>query len=174
MTLYTGKGDEGKSKVWGKKISKSSPKVNALGQLDELNSHLGLCRSTAKDEQIKELLLNIQNSIHWILAEVSGAPNIAPFPLEKTDHLEKRVNEFEKEIGPIKSFVVPGGSVLSAQFDITRTVCRRAERALREIAEAKEISEAITTYMNRLSSLLFALARTVNKRNNIREIKPTY
>ena len=186
--LYTGKGDKGTTKVLDSKerFSKGSDMAEALGSLDELNSFLGLCKFKARQMQeegvtlrkregkTSEILHEVQENLFIIQAQVAGADKkITKIKLTK---IEKIINLIEKEIPPIKNFSIAGGSELSALLDIARTIARRAERRtvlIKELGLRKLPGHALP-YLNRLSSLLFALARLSNHRSGIREEAPSY
>jgi cob(I)alamin adenosyltransferase len=184
--LYTRKGDNGTTKTFGcdQRISKSSIVAEALGSLDEVNSFLGLVRAKTnkKTFQIKnkkisysELVLEIQQNLFIIQAEVAGSTlNITA---EKIIKIEKIVDEIEKVLPPIKSFYISGATEVSATFDFARTLARRAERrvvAVKEEGKATVSAETLT-YLNRLSSLLYALARISScLKKRAKEIKPNY
>ncbi|MEK7471513.1 MAG: cob(I)yrinic acid a,c-diamide adenosyltransferase [Patescibacteria group bacterium] len=183
--LYTRKGDDGNTKTFAcdQRISKSSIVAEALGALDEANSFLGLARARTKDkifdingEEIKfpDLILEIQQNLFIVQAEIAGAT--LSIDVEKVNKVEKIVNEIEKVLPPIKTFFISGATKDGAVLDITRTLVRRAERRVVEAKEEGKIKVSIETlsYLNRLSSLLYALARIVSHLEGTEEIKPDY
>jgi len=183
--LYTKKGDDGTTKTFAcdQRISKSSKVAEALGTLDEANSFLGLARARTKDksfeiggEKIKfpELILEIQQNLFIIQAEVAGAT--LSIEAEKIEKVEKIVDEIEKILPPIKTFFISGATKDSAVLDISRTIVRRAERRVVEATEEGKIKVGKETlaYLNRLSSLLYALARIASHLEGEEEIKPDY
>jgi len=184
MALFTGKGDGGSSKLFdsepGKRVSKAQPIFECLGQLDELNCLVGWCKTEcpddlfAQEKKVKTILLDVQNHIFTILAEVAGSPKNVP--LTSVEHMGELINAIEREMPPITTFLVPGGTELSARLDIARSVARRAERKLVILHESgeRQISESSRAYANRLSSLLYALTRLVNKRAGVGENPPDY
>ncbi|MFH1473228.1 MAG: cob(I)yrinic acid a,c-diamide adenosyltransferase [bacterium] len=175
MALYTGKGDEGTTKTFGcdQKISKSSAIAEALGNLDELNSYLGVIKVTQGADSYKEIVEGIQQNIFTISAELAGAEK--RIGEDKVKKVEKYIVESEKELPTIKTFTIAGGTTLGAQFDFARTLARRAERRVVAIKdEGREVSKITLRYLNRLSSLLFALARLTNHRSGINESSPSY
>jgi len=186
--LYTGKGDKGTTKVIDSKerFSKGSDIIEALGSLDELNSFLGLCKSKArkapeggvvlgkKEEKISEILREVQGNLFIIQAQVAGAnKKIAKVKLTR---IEKIINIIENEIPPIKGFSIAGGTELSSLLDFARTLARRTERRVVLVKEMNlgNLSDYTLPYLNRLSSLLFALARLSNYRSGIKEESPNY
>jgi cob(I)alamin adenosyltransferase len=189
MALYTGKGDGGTTKTFGcdqQRISKSSELPEALGTLDELNSFLGLakvCAFTGPDVKMKigsrtrpmsSVLDEIQQNLFIVQAEVAGAPK--KLGKGKVTQVELIVNTLEKLMPPITTFTVAGGTELSAILDVARTLSRRAERRLVAVDELglRKLSKNTKAYANRLSSLLFALARYANTEAGIPRETPRY
>ena len=180
--LYTGKGDNGTTKLFGcdQRMSKSSAIAEALGSVDEINSLLGIVKMeggamTAIDgKNYHDLLSDVQQDLFVIQAELAGADKHVDEARVKK--VEAWINAIEGELPPITSFFVSGGTTLAATCDYARTVARRAERA---VVRALEIHDPNTKpplfqYLNRLSSLLYALARLANHRAGIAEEKPHY
>lgn len=176
--LYTGKGDGGTTKVFGcdqQRISKSSELPEALGALDELNAFLGFVKMRSGDvPRIKEILLNTQEQLFIVQAEIAGADK--RLKEGSVEEVEKIVNDIEKEIPPLKGFSIAGGTELSALLDVARTIVRRAERRMIAVIEAnlRDVTPETKAYMNRLSSLLFALARLANHLAGVAEENPRY
>jgi cob(I)alamin adenosyltransferase len=187
--LYTGKGDGGTTKTFGtdqQRISKASELPEALGTLDELNSFIGLCKVRAKNGPDPKILVgkrtyttsaildDIQQTLFIMQAEVAGAQK--KITKSKVTQVELLVNTMEKLMPPITTFSVAGGTELSALLDVARTLSRRAERRLVAVAEsgARKISPNTKAYANRLSSLLFALARYANTDAGIEREVPKY
>ena len=183
--LYTRKGDSGTTKTFAcdQRISKSSIVAEALGALDEVNSFLGLARARTKGkvfdikgEQIKfsDIILEVQQNLFIVQAEVAGAT--LSIDAEKVNRVEKIVDGIEKVLPPIKTFFISGASEDGAVLDIVRTLVRRAERRVVEAQEEGKIkiSKETLAYLNRLSSLLYALARIASHQEGEEEIKPEY
>ncbi|HEV7121755.1 MAG TPA: cob(I)yrinic acid a,c-diamide adenosyltransferase [Candidatus Paceibacterota bacterium] len=187
--LYTGKGDGGTTKTFEKdqpRISKASEMPEALGTLDELNSFLGLARNRAKQVQdssvkigkkgraISQILRDVQETLFIVQAEVAGAPK--KVGKAKVTEVEKIITAIELEIPPIVSFSISGGTEVSALLDVARTLARRAERRVVGVHELglRALSPNTRAYLNRLSSLLFALARFANHASGIKEENPKY
>jgi cob(I)alamin adenosyltransferase len=176
--LYTGKGDTGTTTAFGcdqQRISKSSELPEALGALDELNAFLGFVKMRSVGEpRIANILLEAQETLFIIQAEVAGADKRAG--KDSVEKIETIVNAIEKEIPPLKGFSIAGGTELSALLDVARTLTRRAERRLIAVEETqtRELSSETKAYMNRLSSLLFALARLANHLAGVAEENPRY
>jgi cob(I)alamin adenosyltransferase len=176
--LYSGKGDGGTTTAFGcdqKRISKSSELPEALGALDELNAFLGFVKmKSGGEERIALALREIQETLFIVQAEIAGADKRVG--AVAVTHVEEMVNALEKEIPPLKGFSIAGGTELSALLDVARTIARRAERRLIAAAEAGVCTLSVETkaYMNRLSSLLFALARLANHLAGVAEENPRY
>lgn len=181
--LYTRKGDGGTTKTFGcdQRISKSSAIAEALGSLDEVNSFLGLCKVRSKESGFSGAGRTFEDIVHWlqsnlfiVQAELAGADKrIAE---EKVREVERIVDEIEKELPPIKSFFISGGSELAALFDVARTQARRAERRVVAVTDEKsrDVSPHTLAFLNRLSSILYALARLSNHKSGITEQAPDY
>ena len=180
--LYTGKGDDGKTKTFGcdQKISKSSAITEALGSVDEINSFLGIVKVRAcdlgfkiNDLGIDRTVEDIQQNLFIIQAELAGSDK--KIREEKIRECEKLIGEIEKELPPIKTFFVSGGTELAALFDFARTLARRAERRVVGVVDDGQVLGKWTlVYLNRLSSLLYALARISNHYAGIKENSPIY
>lgn len=186
--LYTGKGDAGTTKVLDSKerFSKASTMAEALGSLDELNSYLGVCKLKARQIQddrvnlgkksvpVSDILRSIQESLFIVQAQVAGAPK--KILKSKVTTLENITNSVEAEIPPLKGFSIAGGTELSALLDVARTIARRTERRVVAVHDGGErkLTPHTLAYLNRLSSVLFALARLSNHRSGITEESPTY
>ncbi len=188
MALFTGKGDGGTTKVLDSKerVPKSSELPEALGTLDEVNSYIGLAKAKARggDDPAIEIsgkkystsgiLRDVQETLFIVQAEVAGSDK--RFGQERVEEVSTIVNEIEKVIPPIVAFSIVGGTELSAILDVARTLARRAERRLSglEVTGIRTLSDPTRAYMNRLSSLLFALARLANHTSGIKEENPSY
>ena len=184
VVLYTRKGDSGTTKVLDSqaRFSKSAPRAEALGSLDELNSFLGLCKAKSRGEDVEffddqklfECIEEVQQNLFIVQAQVAGdAKEIAE---EKVKRVEQIVDWVEQEIPKITGFSVVGGTELSTFLDMARSMSRRVERRVIALNESEErkMSGYTLPYLNRLSSLLFALARLVNHRAGVKEKNPHY
>ena len=177
MALFTGKGDGGTTKAIDSKdrISKASPLPEALGTLDELNAFLGFVKmKSGSSPRIKDTLRDTQEKLFIVQAELAGSDK--RLPEGTVQEVEKIVNTIETEIPPLKGFSIAGGTELSALLDVARTMSRRAERRAIGIADEgiRELSPETKAYLNRLSSLLFALARLANHEAAVEEENPKY
>ncbi|MDD5318746.1 MAG: cob(I)yrinic acid a,c-diamide adenosyltransferase [Candidatus Pacebacteria bacterium] len=173
--LYTGKGDNGTTKTFGcdQRISKSSTVAEALGSLDEINSFLGLVK-VESDQKFAAIIEEVQQNLFIIQAEVAGAEK--HLDISKIKKTEEMIGTIEKELPPITTFFISGGTRLAALFDTARTMARRAERRVVGVHDEniQKISPETLTYLNRLSSLLYALARLTNHLSGITEEPPSY
>lgn len=178
MALFTGKGDGGTTTAFGcnqQRISKSSELPEALGSLDELNAFVGYVKMRAAAEpRIASALHEVQETLFIVQAEVAGADKRVR--TETVAHVEELVNGIEKEIPKLKGFSIAGGTELSALLDVARTLARRAERRVIAVKELglRELGSDTMAYLNRLSSLLFALARLANHLARVPEETPRY
>ena len=178
MALFTGKGDGGTTTAFGcnqQRISKSSELPEALGSLDELNAYLGFVKMRAADSsRIADTLRGVQETLFIIQAQVAGADKLVS--AEAMKKVEQMVNDIEKEIPPVKGFSIAGGTELSALLDVARTLARRAERPVIAVKEMqlRVLAPETMAYLNRLSSLLFALARLANHQAGVAEENPRY
>lgn len=176
--LYTGKGDGGTTTAFGcnqQRISKSSELPEALGSLDELNAFLGFVKMrSAGEPRILKTLAEIQQTLFIIQAEVAGADKRVGKTAVK--NVEIMVSDIEKEIPKVKGFSIAGGTELSALLDVARTLSRRTERRVIAVKELglRDVSQETMAYLNRLSSLLFALARLANHLAGAAEENPRY
>lgn len=164
--IYTKTGDKGKtSLIGGTKVSKAHLRIEAYGTIDELNSHIGLCKDLLKDKNTGSALQEIQDRLFTVGAELACDPEkqtkITIPDLRETDieFLEKEIDRMDAELEPMKHFILPGGDVAISQLHIARCVCRRAERCCVRLQENAPVEPVIMKYLNRLSDYLFVLAR---------------
>ena len=183
MSLFTGKGDKGTSKLFdtpsGVRVSKAAVVFEALGTLDELNTFIGWTKVAAKESSVEGVLMadvlhDVQDHIFTLQAEIAGAPK--SIPEESVASLELIITAIENALPPITTFLVPGGTELSARLDMSRALSRRVERVLVRLQESgeRELGEHSMRYANRLSSLLYALVRFVNHQAEAKESAPKY
>ncbi|MEI6082760.1 MAG: cob(I)yrinic acid a,c-diamide adenosyltransferase [Verrucomicrobiota bacterium] len=155
--IYTRTGDAGDTGlVDGERVSKDSPRLWAYGTVDELNSVIGVARAGKLDKKTDAILAGIQNDLFDLGAELAGAPGMVR--QSQIDALEKLMDACNAKLGPLREFILPGGTPAAAQLHVARTVCRRAERFC---VRLKPDGLAVP-YLNRLSDALFVLARWVN------------
>ena len=164
--IYTGGGDKGKtSLVGGFRVSKTHPRLEAYGTVDELNSFIGLLMEEVSDAETNELLRFIQSKLFTVGSYLATDPSKTEYKIEShiTDDSIKKIEEaidlIDSGLPKMTLFVLPGGSRSAAMAHVCRTVCRRAERNIYVVAEADEVEEPVLVFMNRLSDLLFVIAR---------------
>ena len=176
MSVYTKFGDKGKTSLYGgKTVSKASARVEAYVNLDELNSFLGIVLSGLKDKEITQEILKIQSDLFEIGSSIASLATNKHKDLSA--FLKKRVTEFEKEIDllanklpELENFILPGGGVSGSRMHYARTIARRAERRIVNLAEKEKVLSEILVYLNRLSDLLFMYARVINYKEKQKEI----
>lgn len=171
MPIYTKKGDSGTSSLIDGTIKSKDHLIFAcIGSIDELNSHIGITRTTIKEQNnpqlnvVNEILASIQQNLFEIGSGLAGKPH----QLTETtiENMEKIIDHFQGELPPLKNFILPGGSRAGAECHIARTVCRRLERLLVSLHLSSSIDPMLLKYFNRLSDLLFVLARKINSESN--------
>jgi len=175
--IYTKRGDKGKtSSIFGGRVSKDHPRINAYGTIDELNASLGVAASFIKDRQILKILHNIQNELFNIGAELASQGKLkkktgAYYKLSesKISNLEQIIDQYDEKLPPLKTFILPSGTNAASCLHLARTISRRSERALSTLTKREKINPNILAYLNRLSDLLFVLARTMNKKTRRKE-----
>jgi len=172
MKIYTKTGDAGDTGLFGGgRVPKSHPRVEAYGDVDELNATIGVARAAGPEPQIDTLLLRVQQDL-FAIGALLATPDRAKMRMhldkakidqERIAELEHAIDAADTELEPLRSFILPGGSPKAAALHVARTVCRRAERRIVEIADEMEIPPLVVVYLNRLSDVLFTLARLANK-----------
>ena len=168
--IYTKTGDHGETGLGdSSRVEKFNPRIESLGNIDELNSVIGILL-TEKLPDDKVIILNkIQHDLFDIGGELS-IPNHMKINEKKISFLEKTLDEMNNELPPLKEFILPGGSKASSYCHLARTVCRRVERNLFKLTKTDKVNEASLIYINRLSDVLFVLARFLNKINKLDDI----
>ena len=174
--IYTRKGDDGTTSLGGRqRVPKESARICAYGTVDELNSTIGVAVSSGLDQKIKSPLLVIQNELFHLgsdLCFIEEDKEKYQLPQIEEKHvvkLEQLIDELTAVVGPLENFILPGGSIGSAHLHVARTVCRRAEREVSALAREEAIGSFVAAYLNRLSDLLFVMARYENHQRNIPE-----
>lgn len=170
MKIYTKTGDTGDTLLFGVgRVSKDHLRIEAYGTVDELNAVLGIALTEATSPRLKTLLLNLQNQLFVLGSDIACPPEgnsgypIPRIDSEDTDFLEKSIDALSDELEELKNFVLPGGSKGAAHLHHARSICRRAERLLVSLTHREELSKEIVIFVNRLSDLLFVMARYENK-----------
>ena len=164
MKIYTKTGDKGEtSLLGGKRVGKDALRIETYGTVDELNSILGICRSLNPPDEIARVLDGLQHALFRLGADLaSPADSSIRIDLEDVQRLERIIDEMEPKLKPLKNFILPGGSSAAAYLHFARTVCRRAERRAVRLSRAETVNNTAIIYLNRLSDLLFVLARWAN------------
>jgi len=174
MKIYTKTGDDGTTALFGGgRVPKNSLRVECYGTIDELNSSLGVVVSEIDTIVIRERLLKIQNHLFNLggeLATPEESKVVSGIEKKDVEFLENTIDEIEKELQPLKQFILPGGTKGASLLNLSRTICRRAERLVTSLSKIEKISDVILAYLNRLSDLLFVLARYENKVKNVEDI----
>lgn len=173
VAIYTKKGDRGETALYdplarsNRRIPKDSLRINAIGAVDEVNSFLGIVISGSSDKNLDNLLKEVQNNLFNIGAILAGAS--LRFSLAKTKKLEKAIDELEGRLPVLKTFILPGGTEISARLFFARALARRAERAVVALSGVERVKPEILIYLNRLSDFLFMLGRNENAKDGIKE-----
>lgn len=177
MTVYTGRGDEGKTDLRDMtRVAKTNQRIEAYGTVDELNSVVGATRPTGHDD-VDEQLREVQNHLHVVQADFANPDPDEDDPAIRSEHVEQLetwIDEADEELDPLQSFILPGGGEAGANLHHARAVSRRAERRAVALLQAEDANEVAVQYLNRLSDHLFTVARLVNQRDGVPEESPTY
>jgi len=174
--IVTRQGDEGMTALsGGQRVPKDSLRVSAYGSVDELNSHIGLAIALELDQVLVKSLQEIQNDLFHLGSDLSFLEadkekfSIPQIEERHIVRLERVVDDLTKITGPLENFILPGGSIGSAQLHVARTVCRRAERVVIALSHQENISASVIPYLNRLSDCLFVMARFENHQKGVAE-----
>jgi cob(I)alamin adenosyltransferase len=168
--IYTRTGDDGTTGLGdGSRVEKDHARVEAYGTVDELNSHLGMLLSYPLPDNIRTCLVAIQHDLFDLGGELC-IPGHRAITAEATQHLETQLDAFNAPLPPLKEFILPGGSPAAAACHIARTVCRRAERRVITLARSDSVNHDALTYLNRLSDLLFVIARVIARLEGGQEV----
>jgi len=176
VRIYTRTGDKGETGLEGGfRVPKDSLRVEAYGNVDELNSILGMARTFLKDEELDSLLEGLQKDLFVAGADLAssqdGQRDIPKITQDKIDEMEREIDKLEEELPSLKAFIHPGGGQAGAILHFSRTVARRAERRIITLGKVEKISDLMIPYFNRLSDFLFVLARTANHREGKAEVQ---
>jgi cob(I)alamin adenosyltransferase len=179
VKIYTRRGDRGETDLLGgARVGKDHPRVVAYGAVDELNAQLGVAAAASRHDDLRSLVRQLQGEL-FELGALLASPEPAlraksgiaePSP-EQVAFLEGRIDALEGELEPLRRFVLPGGHDAAAAFHVARTVCRRAEREVVALDRAEPLGATVLTWLNRLSDLLFVLARVENRRAGLADVE---
>lgn len=177
MKIYTKIGDRGETRLFdGTRVQKHHARVESYGAVDELNSFIGAAASFVEDAPLRSFLEDIQKDLFSVGAQLADprfkerTDSKFQLPRERVGALERQIDELETKLPPLRQFILAGGSHAGAMLHVTRTVCRRAERRVVNLATEVEVNPVLIEYLNRLSDFLFVAARIVNQREGKQEI----
>jgi cob(I)alamin adenosyltransferase len=177
MRIYTKTGDDGTTGFLGnRRVPKDADRIEAYGTIDELNSVLGVARAQGMDRQLNELVARLQAELFALGSALADPLPDGPFHNVITDAhitaLEQSIDALEAELSPLSHFILPGGALPASQVHLARTVCRRAERSVVRLSRVQNehVPKTVIVYLNRLSDLLFVLARVLNHRAGIADV----
>lgn len=177
MKIYTKTGDRGETALFGgERVPKDALRIEAYGSVDELNCVIGVIRSLKPHKSIDSILGKIQNQLFELGADLATpiaykSPFITRIKKSHSTQLEKIIDKLDVQLHPLKSFILPGGSVVASHLHHARTVCRHAERNVVRLSRNEDIGDAVIVYLNRLSDLLFVMARYANYLDGCDEVK---
>ena len=174
MKIYTKTGDEGKTSLFdNSRVWKSDERILSYGAVDELNSSIGVALSLELDHEIKDILIKIQNDLFIVGSDLAN-PDMSDKKIRTTiemiTFLEQKIDLLEPQLEPLTSFILPGGTLLASIIHLSRTISRRAETHVVALSQNEEINRDAAIYLNRLSDLMFVLARSINNRKKIPDI----
>lgn len=173
MKIYTRTGDQGQTSLFGgARVAKSDARIEAYGTIDELNSFIGVARTTPIPADTDRTLDRVQHDLFEIGAHLAS-PGTSRFPgveAVRIEDLERAIDTMERELSPLKNFILPGGSSGAAQLHVARTVCRRAERLVVALGDDTDATRSTIAYLNRLSDYLFVAARFANLRADVDDV----
>jgi cob(I)alamin adenosyltransferase len=177
--IYTKTGDKGTTGLYGGgRVRKDDPRVEAYGSVDELNAVLGVCVSAVTDDDLRAALRKVQAELFTLGGELAtpnpegAAKQVEPVGDEEIAWMERLIDRIDGEVPPLRKFVLPGGHPAAAQLHVARTVCRRAERRVLSLSDHAPVRDGVLVYLNRLSDLLFMMARLQAVRAGVPE--PTW
>ncbi len=169
MKIYTRGGDAGETSIWGGvRLAKDDPRVEAIGAVDECNAAIGIARAAGLPAEVAGVLLLAQNTLFVVgsdlMAPRRDGPGASVPRVSDADviEVERAIDAFEARLPELRNFILPAGTTAAAHLHFARTTCRRAERRVASLARDGSVSAAVMAYLNRLSDLLFVVARTVN------------
>jgi cob(I)alamin adenosyltransferase len=168
--IYTRTGDNGTTGLGdGSRINKDSLRVEAMGDVDELNSMIGLMMTEVVPAFLSNILTQIQHDLFNVGGEIC-IPNYVILKQSRINELENTIDELNSQLTPLKEFILPGGTKAAAYCHLARTICRRAERKLVELHRNEKVTDISLQYLNRLSDLLFVMCRVINKETGVSDV----
>ena len=174
MKIYTRTGDSGETSLFGgARVAKNDARIEAYGTIDELSSHLGVARASSLASEIETVLEQVQRDLFDVGAHLAS-PGTSRFPgvdVQRIEELERAIDLMERELTPLKNFILPGGSLQAAHLHVARTVCRRGERCVVALHDESEATRSTIAYLNRLSDYLFVAARFSNLRSGVQDVE---
>ncbi|MEM6553364.1 MAG: cob(I)yrinic acid a,c-diamide adenosyltransferase [Planctomycetota bacterium] len=180
MKLYTKRGDDGETDLFGgQRVAKDQLRVEAYGSVDELNAALGLAIAACggnEQTRVRGVLQGLQHRLFDLGADLAtppdaaGAGKVRRIVMEDVEPLEKQIDDLDAGLPALRAFILPGGTELAARLHVARTVARRAERRVVSLMQAEEVGEPIAKYLNRISDLLFVLARAANQAAGVEDV----
>lgn len=178
MKIYTKTGDAGETGLFGGgRVAKDDVRVESYGEVDELNATLGLARSLQLPKDLDALMQRLQDQLFTVgavlatPADTKASAHIPELKAEWVEAMEHAIDTFEAELSPMTHFILPGGSPAASALHLARTVCRRAERRCVPLLREGKIPQAVVVFLNRLSDLLFVMARLANHRAGLPDVK---
>jgi cob(I)alamin adenosyltransferase len=175
VKIYTRTGDKGETSLFGgRRVPKDAPRIEAYGTVDELNAVLGTALANTRNPELKKILRGIQRKLFDVGADLATPGKRGEGRIHRIDagdviDLEKTIDRLEGKLKPLRAFILPGGSPAAAHLHHARTVCRRAERLVVRASRSEEIGTWVVVFLNRLSDLLFVLARSANRMARVPE-----
>jgi len=176
LKIYTKTGDKGETSLFGgRRVFKDDARIDAYGTVDELNAVIGVAKSFNENARIESILRDIQVKLFVLGADLATPAEVKSSAVQRISSadcrlFEKTIDELETELDPLKTFILPGGSTVAALLHHARTVCRRAERRVVTLRRQGDVSEETLVFLNRLSDLLFVLARFANKESGMEDV----
>ena len=174
MKIYTKTGDDGKTSLFdSSRVWKSNNRIMSYGAVDELNSAVGIALTLDENTILSKVLSQIQNNLFVVGSDLAN-PDMENQKIRTTkemiEYLEECIDMLDNELTELDSFILPGGSMLSSVLHLARTIARRAETHVVELSQEGKVTDNVFIYLNRLSDLLFVMARTANKEKNVKDI----
>jgi len=173
VKIYTRTGDRGETSLFGgARVAKNDARIDAYGTVDELSSFVGVARASSLPSEVDATLAGVQHDLFEVGAHLAspGTSRFAGVDLQRIEELERAIDAMERELAPLTSFILPGGSGAAAQLHVARTVCRRAERCVVALHDDAPATQSTIAYLNRLSDYLFVAARFANLRANVDDV----